>query len=552
MRKYQFVALLGLLILGALVPGCSERDDIAAPIIEEAVLVNPVIDLLTNPLGAEVKIFQPDMSKQDDPLGMEIFSGTTPIFGLELEPGSYVAQFSAEDYDSKLLGLRLAYGDTNISKTVDLQLTPADPPEYEDPSGHLAFSSNPAALDDTVGVTVTINSGALGILSMGGQTYFSYAGGAYVFPFEPETSGEHIVSLLIIGEGGDFLPINEFLTVLPAEEEHEEVTLNAWIVGDDTVPADSEVHFGWAASANADSVTTNGYYTDGNIGLGDPNASMVILQDTILELFAWKDGEIRDQKSLEFFVEPPVTAPRPEVTFYASAYEVESSNPAWSEYQVVEGQEIWLVWNIKYYDESRDEVWLDAMPTQGDLGPRGLMPTIVSSDTTFTLGVDRDDQESTSKMVRITVVPGPIESVEYFDIRWHVDGWVGQRSQDPHQIDLMSGIYLPENIGIGVYARLGYSSAGANQDDESCAIGFLTTMSEHWAYLDDPDCPVFPDQGEDVDEMFYVGLVSDFSDEDGRLVMQTGADFDCWDTALKCVNPNSVHVSEVLLRVYLQ
>jgi hypothetical protein len=159
-----------------------------------------------------------------------------------------------------------------------------------------------------------------------------------------------------------------------------------------------------------------------------------------------------------------------------------------------------------------------------------------------------------SKIVHITVTDGPVEQPDYIDLSWQVEGWVGQRSYDPHQIDLMAGIRLPANTSVDVWARLEYSPANEPQDDESCALGFLTASSEYWAYLADPSCPVFPDQDEDINQLLFVGSVTGFSEMDGRMVMRTGVDFDCWDggTNLKCTNPNSVHLSEVKLRVYLQ
>lgn len=533
----KVVFLLIVVTVAFALCGC-EGDMIPQPTTPEP-LVNPLIDLISNPMGATVEFFRPDFEKDISSLGEVLFVKETPVIDLELEPGSYVLRFSAEGHDAMYFGMSLAYGDTNVSHTIDLRETPPDSPEYDDASGYLSFSGNPIILGETVRVTATINSGVLGILSFGGQTHFSYAGGAYVFPFKPEISGEHIVSLLIIGEGGDFLPINEFLTVLPGETE--EVTLNAWVVGDDTAQADSEVRFGWAASANADSVTTDGYYTDGNIGLSG-ESGLVILQDHVVTFYVWKDGEIKDVKSLEFFVRPPEPMPMPELTFFASAYEVENDNPMWSDYMASDGEQIFLVWNVKYYDELTDEVGIDRMPTYGDFGPRGLVSVIASSDTTFTMTVYRNGQEVMSKMVRITIVDGPIEQPELIRLGWGVNVWVGQRAQDPHEADLMSSIYLPTNLQIAVSAQLEYSPASAGQDDEACRIGFLSDQGEHWA-LNSSGEATFPDQGEGINQMFDIGTVRNFSNMEGRMVIQSVG------REGKCTNPNSVHCSWIELEI---
>lgn len=549
MLNKSFLLLVMLTLAFALV-GC-EGDMIPSPTApDEPVLVNPIIDLFSNPLGADVLVFQLSLEDKAIEMGEPVFVGQTPVVGRELEPGSYIAEFSAEGYDTKIIGMRLAYGDTNGSYTVDLSLSPVDPPEIEAVWADFYTSADTIILGDTFTVTASTN-GLLGILNLDQFQEFM-EDGTFTFPFTPTETGERLISMMAIGIGGDYAVHNSVVNVLPKPVEPEVVTLNAWIVGSNIIPAGSNGYFAWAASANADSVTADEYYTDGNIGLSGERSPIEVLQDMVLVLHVWKDGEIKDSKSLEFFVQPPEPMSTPELSFHASSYEIENDNPMWSDHLASDGEQVFLIWNVKYYDEMIDEVVIDRMMTYGDLGPRGLIPVTVSSDTTFTMTVYRDGQEVTSKMVRIFLTEGPINQPDYIDLSWHFEGWVGQRSQDPHQIDLMSGIRLPANVGIDVWTVLEYSPVSEGQDDESCALGFLTDTSEHWAYLDNPDCPVFPDQGEDIREMFYIGRVSDFSEEDGRMVMRTGADFDCWDKALKCNNPNSVHLSEVKLRVHLQ
>ncbi len=522
--------LLGVLALALLaMVGCeSEFDQPYVPPIPG----NPIVDIHCNP-DADVSVFE---LSQDKNLS---YAGHTPVIGLELEAKSYAVVFSQEGYKSKAYGLRLALGDTNIAVNENLEALPVDPPEPEELWSSLEIDPYDIQLGEEIMVHVNSNA-LLGIIEPLGV--FVQAG-EHSFSYKPQHIGEFVVSFAVIGEDNQYLVRREAFSVHPADLPT--VSLNAW-ASQVQAPPSTMVDLSWS-SVNADSVTIAGYANNNNIGLSG-TISVEVLASTTYIFQAWQAGSIvRTKPVLVEMV--PLVQPSPELTFYASAYEVESDSPDWHNYLVGVDTEIWLIWNVKFYDENTDEVVIDRFPTYGDLGPRGLMPVTVNSDITFTASVYRNGNLITSKMVRITVVDVPPPAPQYFDIAWDLDKWVGARLEDPHQVDLVGGLSLPENIKLEVWARLSYSSP--SQDNESGAIGGLTASGqEHWAYLSDPNCPVFPDQGSDRTDTFFIGTITGF--REGRMVLRHGVDFPCWQGKL-CPppNPNSLWIQRLTLRVWM-
>lgn len=337
--------------------------------------------------------------------------------------------------------------------------------------------------------------------------------------------------------------VNQDLTVLP---ENPPTTLNAWASAYQ-VPAGTTVNLHWA-STSADSVTIDGYANSANIG-DSGVLSVEIFSSSTFIFQAWKGGSIATTKAVSIQM-VPLVLPDPELTFYASAAEISSDNPDWANYQTGVDTEIWLAWNVKFYEESSDEVGIDRFPTYGDLGPHGLMPVTVHSDTTFTAAVYRNGNQMMWKTIHISVVDNPPPAPSYFEIAWDVDKWVGARAEDPHQVDLVSGLNLPENSRIQVWAKLSYSDPA--QTNETGAIGGISTNHEEsWAFLDNPACPVFADQGSDVVGTYFIGVITGF--REGKLVLRHGVDFTCWVDNNVCPegNPNSLWIQRLTLRVWL-
>ncbi len=174
----------------------------------------------------------------------------------------------------------------------------------------------------------------------------------------------------------------------------------------------------------------------------------------------------------------------------------------------------------------------------------------VGPDTLAVFATDEIGQWDTA----MVILTGEVSESEYIDIVIDVDTWVGQRLSDPHQVELMSKIVLPANSKIEVSAFFEYSEEGANQDDESAAVGIIDLFGgEHWAFLEGSDCPVFLDQGHaDASGIYYLGDINSGVQE-GSVVLRTGADFDCHNSVkvVKCDNPNSLHCKQLILRVWL-
>jgi hypothetical protein len=495
---------------------------------------NPIVDIHSNP-DADVSVFE--LGESDKNLA---YSGHTPVIGLELKAASYAVVFSKEGYESKAYGLRLALGDTNVVVNQDLDVLPVDPPEPEELWATLELDPAEIQLGDELNIHANSN-GLLGIIEpMGIFTQ----DGPYSFAFVPQHAGEGIVSFAVIGEDGQYLVRREAFYVHPADSPTP--TLNAWASAYQ-VPAGTTVNLHWA-STGADSVTIEGYANSANIG-DSGLLSVEIFSSSTFIFQAWSGGGIATTKAVSVQM-VPVVLPNPELTFYASAAEISSDNPDWLNYQTGVDTEVWLVWNVKFYDEATDLVGIDRFPTYGDLGPHGLMPVTVHSDTTFTATVYRSDNQVMWKTVHISVVDNPPPVPSYFEVAWDLDKWVGARNEDPHQVDLVSGLSLPESTRIQVWAKLAYSSE--YQINETGAIGGISAShEERWAFLDDPSCPVFPDQGTDVVGTYFIGVITGF--REGKLVLRHGVDFPCWTGNNVCppTNPNSLWIQRLELRVWL-
>lgn len=532
--KQVYILMIGLFILA----GCSMEESPMVPDVPEA--PNPVLSVFSNVDGVQIEVYSvtnviDQLMAKSTPVAE--FSGTAPMIRQEFLADLYAVKVFKEGYYTQVEHHELSMGDS-LSLDVHLEMIPEDEPEPEELTASLALPYA-AQVDEIITIEIRTN-GILGILSVGGEVHFTQSG-TYFFDFTPREARNYYVSYFVLGEADQIATLLGTLTVVPPTEQ---IDLNAWIDGSDTIPAGQYAYFDWTASADVDSVTIDGYNTDGNVGHEGPGR-VEILSDRLLTVNAWNHGQIVRSVELQFYVESVIPDPAPVLHFRGSGEQI-----AEGIYQVERGSQVWLLYLVENHNQNTDEVTVDKYPGV-EFGASGLQPVTVNADTTFTMTVKRNGVDTSQGTVTFIPVDGPVIDPGYIEMGWDVDGWVGQRSQDPHQIDLMKGIRLPTNLRTEVYAHLEYSEESEGQDDESCALGFLVDGREYWAYGDDPSCPVFPDQGYGIDEMLYVGTVVGFGEEYGRMVMRTGIDFDCWEPAAKCVNPNSVHIQRVLLRIYL-
>jgi len=356
--------------------------------------------------------------------------------------------------------------------------------------------------------------------------------------------------MVAIGAGGDYAVHNSVVMVRDKPAEDLPVEFNVWLLDDYDQDHDGlyevfsgeEVEFNYM-SAHADSVTLQSSRYSGPIALSGGFSPTMTETDSFV-FRAWKDGLVKQEFVFQIIVEESPEM-LPQFSFGCSARQVEPGI-----YEMAPGQ-LWLTGSVRFYNEQSD--YVRVLGVDEDLGPYWIRPATVDSDTSFTCQVTRNGNILQDQTILVRMVENPEPDPEYIDLVVDTPGaWVGQRDEDPKERDLITFEYLPDNNRIEVSACLEYSVPLADQNDESGAIGLVDSFgNEDWALREGEDCQVLPDQGDDsANGIYYLGSIG--GHQEGTFVLKTGIEFDCHSACLtKCVNPNSLHCNQLILRIYL-
>lgn len=500
--RYFLAVLAAMLLAGCAI---SEKDNPLAPPMEGPDSAQVLVS--SHPLGTTVEISEISGGKLK---GVRI--ETTPV-ELTLDPNSYAFRFTKEGYapayNAILLGPR-AY--ETVWVELDTIVTP--PPPAPRPTASITITPETIVEGEAVTIEVTSENADLGFIAPIG---IFTTGGEYA----DEPTRTTIYTFAVFGPGGVEVA-SDTVTVLPAPLP--EVTLNLWASRTSITEGES-VSIGWVAT-HADSVTL-APVAIGNVGLSGSWTDEPA-ETTTYTARAYRGGDVEVTRSITVTVNP---RPIPELWLSAAA----------TPETIQRGSLSYATWS-----SNGDYVTCDRFT--GRLAPSGIRPVDPNATTTYVFITHRGGETRTAS-VTVTVVETPTAPPDSLVIDITIDEGVTTREGDREET-LLDGIELPDNVGVRVYALVEYTGDQRGQRDEAAAIGGQSAVETHWAFNDDPTCPVFPDQaGFAGTDWFFIGTIEGF--RSGSLVVRHAVEFDCYRANDHLRGPDSFQVYAVKLVVYL-